>query len=79
MKTITTRDLVHRTREIRESLERGESFQWSQRGRIVAVLQSMARPEKVPPIEWVGRAREAGAIIGQGVTVGDLISEQRDR
>jgi len=77
MKTITTRDLVHRTREIRESLERGETFQWSQRGRIVAVLQSVRAPAVPAPMDWVSRARTAGIIAKGGQTLADLVAKDR--
>ncbi len=79
MKTITTRDLVHRTREIRESLEQGESFQWSQHGRIVAIVQSVRTPAVPGSMDWVSRARGAGIIGQRDQTVADLVAEDRGR
>lgn len=75
MRTITTRELVHHAREIRESLERGESFQWSQRGRVVAILQPTASAPT--PIDWVKRACEAGVVPRSKQAVSDLVAEAR--
>lgn len=78
VKTITTRDLVHRTKEVREALERGESFQWMRRGRLVAYLQApSAGNETIEKIDWVARAEAAGAIVREGASVSDSIYRDR--
>lgn len=78
MRKITTRQLVHHTKQVREALERGESLQWTQRGRIVAVLQSPQTATDAPdPVDWLARARSAGAVVQPGKSVSALIDEER--
>ena len=78
MKQITTRELVHHAKSIREALERGETFEWTQHGRVVAVLQRPAQPfDECERMDWIGRARASGAVARSGETVAGLIDEAR--
>jgi hypothetical protein len=57
METITTRDLVHRSKEVRKRLAACATLRWTSHGKSVAVLSSGKNlPEKSKP-DWISRAR----------------------
>lgn len=78
MKSISTRDIVHKTKEIREALERGESFEWTQHGRTIGYLQPVPEARQAPePIDWVARARAVGAVTREDDSVSAALYEDR--
>jgi antitoxin (DNA-binding transcriptional repressor) of toxin-antitoxin stability system len=78
METITTRDLVHRSKEVRKRLAAGATLRWTSHGKSVAVLSSGKNlPEKSKP-DWISRARAAGAVNQSPSSVGASVYRDRD-
>ena len=77
MKTINTRDLAHRTKEVRAALEMGETLEWKSRGRTIAVLEPSRKDPVVRNNHWLERATEAGAVHSGKSTVSQLIYDER--
>ncbi len=70
--------MVHQTKRVREMLERGESLEWTSRGRLIAVLQSPNRSDERPDrVDWIERAKSVGAVARPGTTVAGLVDEGR--
>lgn len=79
MKIISTRDLLHRTKEVRSALEMGESLTWTSRGKTVAYLQPPKPASALgKKLDWVKRARAAGAVNKSAMTTGSLVYEDRE-
>ncbi len=76
MRTVTSRDLAHRPKEIRKLLSAGETLQWTAHGTAVALIQPVAATAKKP--DWVARARAAGAVNRSKSQVADSIYADRD-
>lgn len=49
MKSVGTRELQHETRSIRERVQRGESFLWKDRGKVVAVITPASSQREPKP------------------------------
>ncbi len=76
MRTVTSRDLAHRPKEIRKLLVAGETLQWTSHGSPVALI--LPFEAAAPKPDWVGRARAAGAVNQSSSTVADSIYADRD-
>jgi hypothetical protein len=79
MRRVSTRELLHNSTRIQAGLARGESFEWTRRGKVIGIIQP-ARAELPKRAEhgWVERAREAGAVIPSGQTVSKALYGDRD-
>lgn len=79
MKRVTTRELLHHTKEVRASLETGEALVWTSHGKVVAYLQpprnQVLSAEKM---DWLARAETAGAVNRGTTSVSSLIYGDRD-
>ena len=66
-KRIGTRELLHGCKGIQAALARGESFEWTHRGRVIARIEPvrLARAERRRH-DWLGRAQAVGATVGTG-------------
>lgn len=78
MRLVSSRDLAHRTKDIRHALEQGERLEWKSRGKTIAVLE----PARKTPVtkeqnHWVGRAIQAGAVSPPGKSVSQMIYDER--
>jgi hypothetical protein len=62
MQTISTRDLAHRAKEVREMLSSGKTLQWSSRGRLIATLAPPAKAGARVKRDLLARAKAAGAV-----------------
>lgn len=78
MRTVTTRDLLHRTREVRAALERGETIVWTSHGKIVAHLQPPGARVKAANGDWLARAKAAGAVNRSKESASSLVYGDRD-
>jgi antitoxin (DNA-binding transcriptional repressor) of toxin-antitoxin stability system len=78
MKTINTRDLVHHSKEIRRTLDAGERIAWQSRGKLIAMLEPASKQTKNAHLQWLDRARQAGAINTKSESVSDLVYADRD-
>jgi len=77
MKTINTRDLVHRTKEVRNVLAMGETLEWKSRGQTIAVLEPVRKQPLVRKNHWLERAIEAEAVHPGEPMVSQLIYDER--
>lgn len=75
MHTVTSRDLAHRTKEIRELLVAGKTLQWTSHGAPVALILPVAAATPKP--DWLARARAAGAVNQSSSPVADSIYADR--
>jgi antitoxin (DNA-binding transcriptional repressor) of toxin-antitoxin stability system len=78
MRKISTRELAHRTRAVREAIEAGESLAWMAHGRVVAYLRPSGGPtrrEDAP--DWISRARAADAVNRSATEASSLIYSDR--
>ena len=67
MRTLTTRQLQHETKRIREQVEQGESFEWRIRGRTVGYITP--HPLLRKPLPWPDlklRLERSGAVLDEG-------------
>ena len=76
MRTVTSRDLAHRPKEIRKLLVAGETLQWTSHGVPVALILPVEA--STPKPDWVGRARAAGAVNQSPSSVAESIYADRD-
>lgn len=76
MRTVTSRDLAHRPKEIRRLLGAGETLQWTSHGSPVALI--LPFEAAAPKPDWVERTRAAGAVNQSSSTVADAIYADRD-
>ena len=79
MKTISTRELLSKHKEVQASLAAGESLTWTSHGKVVAQLTPprRARTEKSERPDFVARARRIGALNDGTKTVAQWVSEDR--
>ena len=79
MKTISTRELLSKHKEVQASLAAGESLTWTSHGKVVAQLTPppTVKAEKSKRPDFVVRARDIGAINNGPKTVAQWISEDR--
>jgi|GEM_PF-918040 len=78
MKTVNTRDLAHRSKEIRKTLASGERVQWKSRGELIAVLEPARKPGLGAKNNWLRRAAAVGAVNKDVPTASQLIYADRD-
>ena len=74
MGTVSTRELQHKVRNIGLALEKGTSFAWTQRGKVIGYIHP-ARKSSQKKVKWpniLERIRSYGG----GAAKGKLISEQ---
>lgn len=78
MKTISTRELAHRTKAVREFLEAGEPLAWMANGKVVAYLRPA---ENTAPIadshDWLSRAKASGAVNNSTTNVSSMLYDDR--
>lgn len=77
MHTVTTRDISHHAARITEILEAGQTVAWTSRGRLIARITPVAKPADREQRNWLGRARQAGALNRSPVKVSDSVYEDR--
>jgi antitoxin (DNA-binding transcriptional repressor) of toxin-antitoxin stability system len=77
MHSVTTRELIHGIRGVRQSLEAGEPVEWVFRGKKVATLQPVKNSPRPKDNPWIARAQAAGAVLRADKRVSDLIYEDR--
>jgi antitoxin (DNA-binding transcriptional repressor) of toxin-antitoxin stability system len=79
MKIVGTRELQHKTKAIREGVQRGESFLWKDRGKTVALIMPASVQREPKP--WPDlRERLAGArekVKRRAPSTSDLIYRER--
>ena len=78
MKTVTSRDLAHRPREIRRWLAAGHTLRWTAHGTPVALIQPASAKLPADQPDWVARARAAGAVNRRRVSLAQAIYRDRD-
>jgi hypothetical protein len=77
MQTITSRDLVHRSKEIRKLLTAGQTLRWTSHGVPVALIQSASAQVPLSKPDWISRARAAGAVNSSHPSVADIVYQDR--
>jgi len=78
MKTVTTRELLHENRKIREALQQGETLRWTQRGKTVAVLKAPEVIGKAPKHpDWNARSKSLGLVVKEGESLSNLLLDER--
>jgi len=78
MQTITSRDLVHRSKEIRKLLSAGQTLRWTSHGLPVALIQPPSAQLPLAKPDWISRARAAGAVNSSHPSVADTVYQDRD-
>ena len=78
MKSVNTRDLAHRSKEVRKTLAGGERIAWVSRGKLIATLEPAGKGGNRTKVDWLSRAREAGAVNNHTESVSDLVYADRD-
>ncbi len=78
MKTITSRDLVHRSKEVRKLLSAGQTLRWTSHGSPVAFIQPASAEVSLAKTDWVSRARAVGAVNSSTLSVADTVYQDRD-
>ena len=78
MKTITSRDLVHRSKEIRKLLSASQTLRWTSHGSPVALIQPASAEVSLAKRDWISRARAAGAVNSSALSVADTVYQDRD-
>lgn len=78
MKTISTRELAHRTKAVRETLEAGEPLAWMANGKVVAYLRPAGNTEPTGDShDWLSRARKSGAVNNSTTSVSSMLYDDR--
>ena len=77
MRTITSRDLVHRSKEIRKRLSAGQTLRWTSHGLPVALIQPASAQVPLAKPDWMSRARAAGAVHSSHPSVADTVYQDR--
>jgi hypothetical protein len=77
MQTITSRDLVHRSKEIRKLLTAGQTLRWTSHGVHVALIQPASAQVSLAKPDWISRARAAGAVNSSHPSVADTVYQDR--
>ena len=78
MKTITSRDLVHRSKEICKLLSAGQTLRWTSHESPVALIQQASAEVALAKTDWISRARAAGAVNISTLSVADTLYQDRD-
>ena len=78
MTTVTSRDLAHRSGEIRKLLATGETLRWTSHGAPVAFIKPATQPLGGKKPDWISRARAAGAVNSNQSQVADSLYADRD-
>jgi antitoxin (DNA-binding transcriptional repressor) of toxin-antitoxin stability system len=78
MTTVTSRDLAHRSGEIRKLLASGETLRWTSHGAPVAFIKPATQPLGGKKPDWISRARAAGAVNSNQSQVADSLYADRD-
>lgn len=78
MTTVTSRDLVHKSTEIRKLLAAGKTLRWTSHGEPVALIQPASPFPSAAKPDWILRARAAGAVNSTKSMVADSIYSDRD-
>ena len=75
---VSTRELLHHSKRIQAALARGEVFEWTCRGRVIATIQPVPAGGKDRAcMDWVGRARKAGAVRESGQSLSAMLYADR--
>ena len=77
MQTISSRDLVHRSKEIRKLLSAGQTLRWTSHGVPVALIQPASAEVSLAKPDWISRARAAGAVNSSHPSIADTVYEDR--
>ncbi len=78
MQTITSRDLVHRSKELCKLLSEGQTLRWTSHGSPVALIQPASAQVALAKPDWISRARAAGAVNSSALSVADTLYQDRD-
>ena len=78
MQSITSRDLVHRSKEIRKLLSAGQTLRWTSHGLPVALIQLAFTQVSLSKPDWISRAKAAGAVNSSHTSVSQSVYEDRD-
>ena len=78
MTTVTSRDLAHRSGEIRKLLASGETLRWTSHGAPVAFIKPATQPLGGKKPDWISRARAAGAVNSSQSQVADSLYADRN-
>ena len=79
MRQISTRELLHDSKRIQAALARGESFEWTSRGKVIGIIQPVPGRDHVHAQHgWLDRARLAGAVIESGARISDVLYADRE-
>jgi antitoxin (DNA-binding transcriptional repressor) of toxin-antitoxin stability system len=77
MQSISSRDLVHRSKEIRKLLSAGQTLRWTSHGVPVALIQPATAQVPLAKPDWISRARAAGAVNSRHPSIADTVYEDR--
>jgi antitoxin (DNA-binding transcriptional repressor) of toxin-antitoxin stability system len=77
MRTITWRDLVHRSKEIRKLLKAGHTLRWTSHGSPVALIKPASAQVTLAKPDWISRARAAGVVNSSHPSVADMVYQDR--
>jgi antitoxin (DNA-binding transcriptional repressor) of toxin-antitoxin stability system len=77
MQTVTSRDLVHRSKEIRQLLKAGQTLRWTSHGLPVALIQPASAQVPLAKPDWISRARAAGVVNSSASSVADTVYQDR--
>ena len=77
MKVICTRDLVHRAARVSQALRSGQTLLWTSRGQLIARLVPPPDRKATAVLDWVKRAKEAGAVRRGKVLASTVVSALR--
>ena len=77
MTSVTSRDLVQRSGEIRKLLAAGKTLRWTSHGIPVAMIQPISPSTRGKKPNWIERARAAGAVNKNTSLISDSIYADR--
>lgn len=79
MKTVSTRELLQKNKEVRAALEMGEPVAWTSRGKLIAHLYpANAKPSGRRKSDWIERAHRAGAVNESGSSASEDLYADRN-
>jgi hypothetical protein len=76
MLSVTSRDLVHRSKEIRKLLASGQTLRWTSHGSPVAIIQPVTDSIPSKP-DWIARARASGAVNTSQASLAKALYDER--
>jgi hypothetical protein len=76
MLSVTSRDLVHRSKEIRKLLASGQTLRWTSHGSPVAIIQPVTDSIPSKP-DWIARARASGAVNASQASLAKALYDER--